>query len=235
MRNARSFFTRFSLLFPPKKIPNIYVFSDLRSLKKYPNTTFTVTLQIISHLLAYSNSCVNPILYAFLSEPFRRGFCAVINCIRPAGPHNYNGAGPGAGQRNGGHELTNNRGGAASNNRGQTTTNKTAMAVHTNNDLGGHTTTTTLAPSGTGVATPGVQPVGGGRPALLSVSTTKNGSSLAASASVQPQQSAAEEKDPLLASQEQNASASATSTASAAAASIPNLSNNNKENGSSAA
>ncbi len=40
-----------------------------------------------SQILAYSNSCINPILYAFLSEPFRRGFCAVITCIRPSGPH----------------------------------------------------------------------------------------------------------------------------------------------------
>ncbi len=40
-----------------------------------------------AQILAYSNSCVNPILYAFLSEPFRRGFYAVITCIRPSGPH----------------------------------------------------------------------------------------------------------------------------------------------------
>lgn len=59
----------------------------LRSLKLYSNTPISVAFQIISHILAYSNSCVNPILYAFLSQPFRRGFWAVITCIRPSGPH----------------------------------------------------------------------------------------------------------------------------------------------------
>jgi hypothetical protein len=49
--------------------------------------TLSSSFQIISAILAYSNSCVNPILYAFLSEPFRRGFWAVITCIRPSGPH----------------------------------------------------------------------------------------------------------------------------------------------------
>ena len=62
-----------------------------RSLNKYPINTFTIGLQIIGNLLAYGNSCVNPILYAFLSEPFRRGFCAVVSCIKPAGPHGLHG------------------------------------------------------------------------------------------------------------------------------------------------
>ena len=30
--------------------------------------------QIASHVLAYANSCVNPILYAFFSPAFRRAF-----------------------------------------------------------------------------------------------------------------------------------------------------------------
>ena len=51
------------------------------------NSIINLVHQIISHILAYSNSCVNPILYAFLSEPFRRGFWAIITCIRPSGPH----------------------------------------------------------------------------------------------------------------------------------------------------
>jgi len=69
----------------------IQVILVLRSLKMYPINVTSITIQIISLLFAYSNSCVNPILYAFLSEPFRRGFCAVVNCIRPAGPHGFNG------------------------------------------------------------------------------------------------------------------------------------------------
>ena len=34
----------------------------------------TPVLQIGSHVLAYANSCINPILYAFFSPPFRKAF-----------------------------------------------------------------------------------------------------------------------------------------------------------------
>lgn len=40
----------------------------------YSINYFTVTAQIVSHVLAYMNSCVNPVLYAFLSENFRVAF-----------------------------------------------------------------------------------------------------------------------------------------------------------------
>lgn len=43
-------------------------------------------VQIVSHVLAYMNSCVNPILYAFLSENFRKAFRKVIYC-GPEGAH----------------------------------------------------------------------------------------------------------------------------------------------------
>lgn len=36
------------------------------------STVLIITMQIVSHVLAYSSSCVNPILYAFLSENFRK-------------------------------------------------------------------------------------------------------------------------------------------------------------------
>ena len=36
--------------------------------------SFHISLQIGSHVLAYSNSCINPVLYAFFSQPFRKAF-----------------------------------------------------------------------------------------------------------------------------------------------------------------
>lgn len=39
-----------------------------------------VMLQIVFQVLAYMNSCVNPILYAFLSENFRKEFRKAILC-----------------------------------------------------------------------------------------------------------------------------------------------------------
>jgi len=68
----------------------VYICIGLPFLKLIINLCHLLYFQIISAILAYSNSCVNPILYAFLSEPFRRGFCAVITCIRPSGPHGMN-------------------------------------------------------------------------------------------------------------------------------------------------
>lgn len=37
-------------------------------------TKFHALLQITSHVIAYTSSCINPVLYAFLSENFRKGF-----------------------------------------------------------------------------------------------------------------------------------------------------------------
>uniref|UniRef100_A0A182P7S1 G-protein coupled receptors family 1 profile domain-containing protein n=1 Tax=Anopheles epiroticus TaxID=199890 RepID=A0A182P7S1_9DIPT len=38
------------------------------------DTHFKISLQIVSHVLAYTSSCINPLLYAFLSENFRKAF-----------------------------------------------------------------------------------------------------------------------------------------------------------------
>ena len=43
---------------------------------------FLNLFQIGSHILAYSNSCINPILYAFLSPPFLAGFRNLIPFVR---------------------------------------------------------------------------------------------------------------------------------------------------------
>ncbi|TMS36623.1 hypothetical protein L596_003747 [Steinernema carpocapsae] len=51
----------------------------------YPDTLvirggkFAVIVQISSQVLAYTNSCLNPLLYALMSENFRKGFMRVIS------------------------------------------------------------------------------------------------------------------------------------------------------------
>jgi len=52
----------------------------LKSVDLYEITNTSVMVQIVSHVLAYMNSCVNPILYAFLSDHFRKAFRKVIKC-----------------------------------------------------------------------------------------------------------------------------------------------------------
>ena len=37
-------------------------------------------LRLFAHCLSYANSCMNPIIYAFLSENFRRGFKEALQC-----------------------------------------------------------------------------------------------------------------------------------------------------------
>lgn len=47
----------------------------LKSLQMYETTRLTVSIQIFSHVLAYTNLCIaNPILYNCFSENFRKAF-----------------------------------------------------------------------------------------------------------------------------------------------------------------
>ncbi|XP_036820388.1 galanin receptor type 1-like [Oncorhynchus mykiss] len=46
----------------------------------FPLNDASFALRIISHCLAYGNSCINPILYAFLSENFRKACRQVFTC-----------------------------------------------------------------------------------------------------------------------------------------------------------
>ncbi|RXN21074.1 galanin receptor type 1-like protein [Labeo rohita] len=47
---------------------------------RFPLNDASFAFRIISHCLAYGNSCVNPILYAFLSENFRKACKQVFTC-----------------------------------------------------------------------------------------------------------------------------------------------------------
>lgn len=46
----------------------------------FPLNHATYILRILSHLMAYANSCLNPIIYALVSKHFRKGFRKVLTC-----------------------------------------------------------------------------------------------------------------------------------------------------------
>lgn len=55
----------------------------MKSLHLYQsNTHLTIALQISAHILAYTSSCINPLLYAFLSENFRKSFRKVSRLMK---------------------------------------------------------------------------------------------------------------------------------------------------------
>ncbi|KAM7381127.1 hypothetical protein PAMA_012119 [Pampus argenteus] len=47
---------------------------------RFPLNHTTYVLRILSHLVAYTNSCMNPIVYALVSKHFRKGFRKVFTC-----------------------------------------------------------------------------------------------------------------------------------------------------------
>ena len=54
----------------------------------FPLTDASFVFRIVAHCLSYGNSCINPILYAFLSENFRKACRQVFNyhCLCPPPP-----------------------------------------------------------------------------------------------------------------------------------------------------
>ncbi|KAL4240627.1 Galanin-like G-protein coupled receptor npr-9 [Mactra antiquata] len=58
----------------------IQVIFMLQHFGSYPENFTNIAFQMVSNCLAYMNSCVNPILYAFLSDNFRKSFRKVLCC-----------------------------------------------------------------------------------------------------------------------------------------------------------
>ncbi|CRK97661.1 CLUMA_CG011046, isoform A [Clunio marinus] len=67
----------------PKQI-FCFIVLVLKSLQMYETTRLTVSIQIFSHVLAYTNLCIaNPILYNCFSENFRKAFRKIVWCGTP--------------------------------------------------------------------------------------------------------------------------------------------------------
>ncbi|XP_068102514.1 galanin receptor 2b-like [Hyperolius riggenbachi] len=47
----------------------------------FPFNQVTYTFRLLSHCMAYANSCLNPIVYALVSKHFRKGFRKVFTCL----------------------------------------------------------------------------------------------------------------------------------------------------------
>uniref|UniRef100_A0A3B3SYF5 Galanin receptor 2a n=1 Tax=Paramormyrops kingsleyae TaxID=1676925 RepID=A0A3B3SYF5_9TELE len=47
---------------------------------RFPLNQATYALRILSHLVAYANSCLNPVVYALVSRHFRKGFRKAFSC-----------------------------------------------------------------------------------------------------------------------------------------------------------
>ncbi|NXG43317.1 GALR2 protein, partial [Psilopogon haemacephalus] len=47
----------------------------------FPLNQATYALRVLSHLISYANSCVNPIVYALASKHFRQGFKKIFTCL----------------------------------------------------------------------------------------------------------------------------------------------------------
>ncbi|XP_056433066.1 galanin receptor 2a [Gadus chalcogrammus] len=54
----------------------------------FPLNHTTYALRILSHLLAYVNSCLNPVVYALVSRHFRKGFGKLFCCALKKGAGN---------------------------------------------------------------------------------------------------------------------------------------------------
>ncbi|XP_059211634.1 galanin receptor type 1b [Centropristis striata] len=52
----------------------------------FPLNDASFAFRILSHCLSYGNSCVNPVLYAFVSQNFRRACSQVFSCSRSPPP-----------------------------------------------------------------------------------------------------------------------------------------------------
>lgn len=71
----------FAICWLPLNICFMYTAVMYRQNHAPPGTKEFAIIMMTSQVLAYANSCANPILYAFLSDNFRKGFYRIWYCI----------------------------------------------------------------------------------------------------------------------------------------------------------
>ncbi|NWS17083.1 GALR2 protein, partial [Pachyramphus minor] len=54
----------------------------------FPFNQATYAFRLLSHCMAYANSCLNPVVYALVSKHFRKGFKKVFSCLLRKKHHN---------------------------------------------------------------------------------------------------------------------------------------------------
>jgi hypothetical protein len=54
------------------------------SIETWKRTYEFYYLRVFAHVLSYANSCMNPMIYAFMSQNFRRGFQKALHCGKPS-------------------------------------------------------------------------------------------------------------------------------------------------------
>uniref|UniRef100_A0A8C4T9E1 G-protein coupled receptors family 1 profile domain-containing protein n=1 Tax=Erpetoichthys calabaricus TaxID=27687 RepID=A0A8C4T9E1_ERPCA len=66
----------FCLCWLPHHVINLWLWYGY-----FPLNQATYVFRILSHLVSYANSCLNPIVYALVSKHFRKGFKKVFSCL----------------------------------------------------------------------------------------------------------------------------------------------------------
>lgn len=60
----------FAICWFPIHVVNIYT----KVYPEFPKTEAMFIIKVLAHTLSYTNSCLNPIIYAFLNDIFRKSF-----------------------------------------------------------------------------------------------------------------------------------------------------------------
>lgn len=69
------------MLFATFWLPAHVINTCQKFMHNFPKTSTTYGLKVFAHTLSYANSCVNPIVYAFLNDGFKKAFAKTFPSI----------------------------------------------------------------------------------------------------------------------------------------------------------